>query len=103
MCENTLELIFVPVFSCGFVSMYNFCLFNPPESPRSVYRFLVMFCFELFLSEVDLKIGGAMASSSDDKGKRPLDIAQLSQKWKEEQGSGRGRPRNPAFEGPTKV
>jgi hypothetical protein len=35
--------------------MYNFCLYNPPEYPRSAYRFLIMFCFELFLSGVDLK------------------------------------------------
>jgi hypothetical protein len=51
--------------------MYNFRLFNPPESPRSVYRFLVAFCFELFLSGVDLKLGGVMASSSGDKEKTP--------------------------------
>jgi hypothetical protein len=44
-----------------------------------------------------------MASSSDNKGKGPYVDDQLCQKWKEEQGSGRGRPRNPAFEGPTKV
>jgi hypothetical protein len=62
-----------------------------------------MFCFELFLSGVDLKLRGVMASSSDNKGKRPYVDDQLRQKWKEEQGSGRGRPRNPAFEGPTKV
>jgi hypothetical protein len=62
-----------------------------------------VFCFKLFLSGVDLKLGGAMASSSDDKGKRPLDIAQLRQKWKEELGSGRARPTNPTFEGPTKA
>jgi hypothetical protein len=62
-----------------------------------------MFYFKLFLSGVDLKLGEAMASSSDDKGKRPLDIVQLVQKWKEEQGSGRARPKNPAFEGPTKA
>jgi hypothetical protein len=48
--ETTPELISIPVSSCDFVSMYNFCLYNPPESPRSVYRFLVVFCFELFLS-----------------------------------------------------
>jgi hypothetical protein len=30
-----------------------------------------VFCFELFLSGVDLEIGGAMASSSDDKEKTP--------------------------------
>jgi hypothetical protein len=62
-----------------------------------------VFCFELFLSGVDLKLGGAMASSSDDKGKRPWEFVHLGQKWKEEQGSGRARPKNPAFEGPTKA
>jgi hypothetical protein len=51
--------------------MYNFRLFIPPESPRSVYRFLVVFCFELFLSGVDLKLGGIMASSSGDKEETP--------------------------------
>jgi hypothetical protein len=51
--------------------MYNFHLFNPPESPRSVYCFLVVFCFELFLSGVDLKLWEAMASSSGDKEKTP--------------------------------
>jgi hypothetical protein len=30
-----------------------------------------MFCFELFLSGVDLKLRGAMASSSNDKEKTP--------------------------------
>jgi hypothetical protein len=44
-----------------------------------------------------------MASSSDDNGKRPLDIAQLRQKWKGEQGSGRARPKTPAWEVPTKA
>jgi hypothetical protein len=44
-----------------------------------------------------------MSSSSNDKGKRPSDIAQLRQKWKEEQGSGRARPKNPAWEVPTKA
>jgi hypothetical protein len=70
-CETTPELVFVPVSSCGFVSMYNFHLFNPPEFPRSVYHFLAVFCFELFLLGVDLKLGGVMASSSENKGKRP--------------------------------
>jgi hypothetical protein len=32
-----------------------------------------MFCFELFLSGVDLKLGGSMASSSDDKEKTSLE------------------------------
>jgi hypothetical protein len=62
-----------------------------------------VFCFELFLSGVDLKFGEAMASSSNDKEKTPPEDAQLRQKWKEEQGSGRARPKNPAFEGPTKA
>jgi hypothetical protein len=51
--------------------MYNFCLFNPPESPRSVYRFLVVFCFELLLPGVDFKLGRVMASSSGDKEETP--------------------------------
>jgi hypothetical protein len=58
-CESTPELISIPVSSSDFVSMYNFCLFNPPEYPRSIYHFLVVFCFKLFLSGVDLKLGGA--------------------------------------------
>jgi hypothetical protein len=62
-----------------------------------------MFCFELFLSGVDLKLGGDMASSRNDKGKRPWEFVHLGQKWKEEQGAGRARPKNPAFEGPTKA
>jgi hypothetical protein len=62
-CESTPELVFVPVSSCDFVSMHYFHLFNPPESPRSVYRFLVMFCFKLFLSGIFLSFGFAMPSS----------------------------------------
>jgi hypothetical protein len=54
-CENTSELVSVLVSSCDFASMYNFRLYNPSESLRSVYRFLLVFCFELFLSGVDLK------------------------------------------------
>jgi hypothetical protein len=83
--------------------MYNFRLFNPPESPRFVYRFLVVFCFELFLSGVDLKLGGVMASSSDNKGKGPYVDDHLRQKWREERGSGRARPANPPWEVPTKA
>jgi hypothetical protein len=44
-----------------------------------------------------------MASLSDDKGKRPWEFVHLGQEWKEEQGAGRARPKNPAFEGPTKA
>jgi hypothetical protein len=83
-CESTPKLFSVPVSSCDFVSMYNFRLFNPPESPRSVYRFLVVFCFELFLSGVDLKLGGAMASSSDDKEKTPPEDGTKDFRLKEE-------------------
>jgi hypothetical protein len=43
-----------------------------------------------------------MASSSDNKGKGPWVDDHQRQKWKEEQGSGRARPKNPTFEGPTK-
>jgi hypothetical protein len=43
--ESTLELISVPVSSCDFVSMFNFCLYNPPDCLRSVYRVLVVFSF----------------------------------------------------------
>jgi hypothetical protein len=62
-CESTPELVSVPVSSCDFVSMYNFRLYNPPESPRSVYHFLVVFCFELFLSGIALSFGVTMFSS----------------------------------------
>jgi hypothetical protein len=67
MCENAPELFSVPVSSRGFVLMYNFCLFNPSESPRFVYRFLVVFCFELFLSGIALSIGVTMSSSGPSK------------------------------------
>jgi hypothetical protein len=53
--ETTRDFISIPVSSCDFVLMYNFRLYNPPESPRSVYHFVVVFCFELFLSGVDLE------------------------------------------------
>jgi hypothetical protein len=42
-----------------------------------------------------------MASSSDDKGKRPWEDDHQDPKWKKEQEVGRSRPSNPAFEGPT--
>jgi hypothetical protein len=44
-CENTSELVSISVCSCDFPSMYNFRLYNPPEYPMSVYRFLVVFLF----------------------------------------------------------
>jgi hypothetical protein len=62
-----------------------------------------MFCFELFLSGVDFSFESTMASSSNNKGKRPWEFVHLDQKWKEEQGAGRARLKNPAFEGPTKA
>jgi hypothetical protein len=42
---SALELVSVPASSCAFVSMINFCLYNPPDCPRSVYRVLVVFLF----------------------------------------------------------
>jgi hypothetical protein len=44
-----------------------------------------------------------MASASNDKGKRPWEDDHQYPKWKKEQEVGRSRPRNPAFEGPTKA
>jgi hypothetical protein len=43
-----------------------------------------VFCFELFLSGVDLKLGGAMASSSDDKEKTPSEDVTKDFRLKEE-------------------
>jgi hypothetical protein len=43
-----------------------------------------VFCFELFLSGVDLKLGGAMASSSNDKEKTPPDDNTKDFRLKEE-------------------
>jgi hypothetical protein len=62
-----------------------------------------VFCFELFLSGVDLKFGEVMTSSSDDNGKGPYVDDHLLQKWREERGSGRARPKNPPWEVPTKA
>jgi hypothetical protein len=44
-----------------------------------------------------------MASSNDDKGKRPREDDRQDPTEKKEQEAGRPRPRNPAFEGPTKA
>jgi hypothetical protein len=99
MCENTPELVSAPVSSCDFVSMYNFFIFNPPESPRSVYRSLVMFCFELFLSGVDLKLGEAMASSSGDKEKTPPEDDNQNSKLEEGQITAGSRTREPTLVG----
>jgi hypothetical protein len=43
-----------------------------------------VFCFELFLSGVDLRFRSTMASSSDDKGKRPREDDHQDPKWKKE-------------------
>jgi hypothetical protein len=67
--------------------MYNFRLYNPPEYPRSVYHFLVVFCFELFLSGVDLSFEGTMASSSNNKEKAPPKDNHQDHQPKEEVGS----------------
>jgi hypothetical protein len=39
------ELVSVPVSSYDFVMMFNFCLYNPPDCLRSIYRVLVVFLF----------------------------------------------------------
>jgi hypothetical protein len=39
------ELVSDPVSSCAFLLLLNFRLYNPPDLPRSVYRFLVVFLF----------------------------------------------------------
>jgi hypothetical protein len=44
-----------------------------------------------------------MASSNDDKGKRPREDDHQDPEWKKEQEAGRPRPRNPAFEEPKKA
>jgi hypothetical protein len=43
--ETTPKLVSIPVSSCDFVSMFNFCLYNPPEYPRYIYRVFVVFSF----------------------------------------------------------
>jgi hypothetical protein len=44
---------------------------SPPDCPRSVYHFLVVFCFDLFLSGAVLSFRGIMASANNDKEKTP--------------------------------
>jgi hypothetical protein len=77
--------------------MYNFCLYNPLDYPRSVYHFLVT-CFvsSCFYQELILSFESAMASSSDDKGKGPREE---DPKLKEEQEAGKSRARNSTFVG----
>jgi hypothetical protein len=58
-----------------------------------------MFCFELFLSGVDLKFGGAMASSSGDKGKTSPEDDHQNPKLKEGQITTGSRIREPTFVG----
>jgi hypothetical protein len=78
------ELISVPVSSCAFVSMFNFRLYNPSDCPRFVYHFLIVFCFDLFLSGVVLSFRGTMASANNDKEKTPLKEDCEDPKLKEE-------------------
>jgi hypothetical protein len=59
--------------------------------------FSLCFCFELFLSGVDLSFESTMASSRDDKGKRPREDDHQGPKLKEEQEAGRSRARNPSL------
>jgi hypothetical protein len=69
--ESTPDLDSIPVSSCDFISMYNFRLYNP-RSPRGLYIvFSSCFVLSYFCQELILSFESAMASSSDDKGKRP--------------------------------
>jgi hypothetical protein len=43
--EVASELVYVPVSSYVFVLLLNFHLYNPPDCPRSVYHFLIVFLF----------------------------------------------------------
>jgi hypothetical protein len=52
-----------------------------------------VFCFELFLLGVDLKLGGVMASSSGDKEKTPLEDDHQNPKLKEGQFTAGSRTR----------
>jgi hypothetical protein len=44
---------------------------SPSDCPRSVYHFLVVFCFDLFLSRAVLSFRGIIASANNDKEKTP--------------------------------
>jgi hypothetical protein len=57
------------------------------------------FHFELFLSGVVLGSRSIMASSSDDKGKKPMEEDHQDLKLKEEQVAGGSRVRDPTFVG----
>jgi hypothetical protein len=65
--------------------------------------FLLCFVSSYFCQELILVLRAPWLPQSNDKGKRPWEFVHLGQKWKEEHGAGRARPKNPAFEGPTKA
>jgi hypothetical protein len=65
--ESTLELVSVLVSSYDFVSMFNFCPYNPRIARGLYIVFSSCFCFDLFLSRVVLSFRGTMASASNDK------------------------------------
>jgi hypothetical protein len=90
---------FRPGSSCDFILMFNFCLYNPRDYPRFVYRVLVVFCFDLFLSGVVLSFRGIMASANNDKGKEPLEEDHQDPKLKEGQMTRGSRAREPTFVG----
>jgi hypothetical protein len=61
--------------------------------------FLSCFHFELFLSGVALSSRRIMASSSDNKNKKPMEEDHQDLKLKEDQVAGGSRVRDPAFVG----
>jgi hypothetical protein len=81
--EVALELFSVPVSSCAFILLFNFCLYNPPNCLRSVYHFLIVFCFDLFLSGAILSFRGIMASANNDTEKTPSEDDHQDPKLKE--------------------
>jgi hypothetical protein len=86
--ETTSELTFVLVFSCDFVSMFNFRLYTPWIAQGLYIMFSSCFCFDLFLSGVVLSFRGIMTSASNDKGKKPLEEDHQDPKLKEGQMTG---------------
>jgi hypothetical protein len=82
--ETTLELVSVSVSSCDFVLVFNFRLYNPQISRGLYIVFSSYFHFDLFLSGFVLSSRRIMASSSDDKSKKPMEEDHQDLKLKEE-------------------
>jgi hypothetical protein len=67
----TSELVSVLVSSCAFVSLLNFCLYNPWITRGLYIMFSSWFCFDLFLSRPVLSFRGIMAFANNYKEKTP--------------------------------